>query len=252
MSPGPELDSARDTTVRWVQTLVEPLLPLDRRTWLEEGFRSVCVDHPAWSGIVLAGTLADMMQTLPVNDPWRRAGARLGRWTAGERPPKQDGAVLPNGISLGTWRAFLDTFGAPSTEETIDEPSYAPVHDGLPPVAAAVLASGAHGWSTAREVLTLAANRAEPTSALHDLIQLPGTRSLQPAPVWTYGVPALKWAIHRRRSYGTGVDDPWVQESIFRWTWRAGRVLAGGEWDSHMVTPRIEAETLEDLDTDLF
>lgn len=242
----------RDVVVRWTQTLVEPLLPLEMRASLEQRMRRACADHPTWASFVLGGALSDVVLSLPDEDPWRACTARLGKVTRGARPPARDGARLPDGTRLGTWRSFTDTLGTPAEEDPSLDPSYAPVAQELTPVSEAVLALAADGWEAGASGVSAAIMRGSVTSAVDDLGDLPGVATLYPSPVYTYTVPALRWAAYRRRSYGTSADDPWVAESLYRWSWRAGRILGGMDWDQHMVEPRIAAERLDPISDEPF
>lgn len=215
--------------------------------------RKTCADHPAWASIVLGGTIADLVQSLPADDPWRSCSARIGRLVMGQHPPNQDGARLPDGGRLGSWTSFVDTLGRPAEGANIElDPAYTPVLVDLSGVSEAVLAFGAQGWEKASAAVSATLARASSTSAVDDLPHLPGVLTLNPAPVYTYAAPALRWAAYRRRSYGTSPDDPWLAESLYRWSWRAGRVLGGMDWDLHMVEVRITAETLAPIPNDPF
>lgn len=242
----------RDVVIRWTQTLVEPLTPLAQRSQFEKAMREACSSHPSWSSYVIGGALSDIMQSLPDADPWRQCSARLGRKTVGEKPPVRDGARLPDGGHLGTWENFSDTLGTPGNEDLSLDPSYSPVSIDLTPVSAALVAFGAYGWMASSEAVAATLTQGEVTSAVDDLANLPGVRTLSHAPVYTYGAPALRWAAYRRRSYGIGPDDPWLAESLYRWSWRAGRILGGMDWDEHMVDVRIEAERLDPIDDKRF
>ncbi|QDO89914.1 hypothetical protein FNH13_17590 [Ornithinimicrobium ciconiae] len=214
--------------------------------------RRICAAHPAWAAITIGGTIADIMQSLPDDDPWRNCSARIGKMTTGSRPPVRDGARLPAGGRLGTWSSFVDTLGRPSEEDITLDPAYIPIATNLTPVAEAVLAFGAVGWEEASAAVAATTERGEITSAVDDLANLPGTATLVHAPVYTYGVPALRWASYRRRSYGTSPDDPWLAEALYRWSWRAGRILGGMSWDENMVSVRIEAERLDPIPDEHF
>lgn len=242
----------RDTVVRWTQTLVEPLLPLEFRTALEHAMRKACADHPTWATFVLGGAIADVILSLPNEDPWRRCSARLGKKARGSAPPARDGARLPDGTRLGTWRSFVDTLGTPADEDLSLDPSYAPVAVELTDVSGAVVAFAADGWEAGAEGVSAAILRGSATSAIDDLPNLPDISTLHPSPVYTYAVPALRWAAYRRRSYGTSADDPWVSESLYRWSWRAGRILGGMSWDEHMVEPLVAAERLDPISDEPF
>lgn len=242
----------RDVVVRWTQTLVEPLLPLEIRNNLERGMRQVCADHPTWASFVLGGAISDIVLSLPGNDPWRTSSARLGRTTHGDRPPARDGARLPDGTRLGHWKSFVDTLGTPAEEDLSLDPAYAPIALDLAAVSEAIISFGAGGWETGTTGVSAAVARGSATSAVDDLANLPGIQTLHPAPVYTYAVPALRWASYRRRSYGTSADDPWVAESLYRWSWRAGRILGGMSWDEHMIEPRVAAERLDPISDEPF
>ncbi len=227
---------------------MEPLILLSQRSQFEKAMREVCGAHPAWSAYVIGGTLSDVMMSLPDNDPWRQCSARLGRKTVGARPPIRDGARLPDGTRLGTSASFRDTLGTPTDEDLSLDPGYGPISIDLTPVSEALLAFGGAGWQISSEAVSATLTQGEVTSAVDDLANLPGVRTLVHAPIYTYGIPALRWAAFRRRSYGVSPDDPWLAESLYRWSWRAGRILGAMDWDEHMVDVRIEAERLDPMD----
>lgn len=168
--------------------------------------------QPLWGAVLLGGMAADHVQTLPADDPWRHASARVGE---GEdamvrfevpRPPEATGAEL-EGAHFG---------GEDSGKDLVDlgpgdpgaEVATAALAGGLEPAAAAVLAFAADGWLRAALALLAAAE--------------------QGSPIFETGAAALRWAMWRRRAY-VGADDPLTMLSAMQWAWRARTVEESGE-----------------------
>ncbi len=242
MPPGRSSERRRsvDACLRWAVCLVEPLLPLRRLVRLDEALGEAPAADPELVALVFAGTTADVVRTLPPDDPWRtlalaegvgapdqpiatgparapqeapgapggsgaapRATAALSGAPGGPEPPR-----WPSGRAFGTWRDGTDlvelAWGSPERD-----PAFAPLADDLAPGAARVLVAAFAGWRPA-----FAEARA----------------LLEAVPAHAGLVDALRWACWRRRAYGLApAEDVWPYESVHHWAERAFGLLERGQ-----------------------
>ena len=113
-----------DIALRWATGLTEPLLSTAARVAADDAMRERAGRHPRWAAVLFAGALADVLTTLPPDDPWRRLSARIGELRVGS-PPRDDlgtGAWrrgAPGGPRrFGTWRDAADLTGPPTGPAT--------------------------------------------------------------------------------------------------------------------------------------
>ena len=199
----------------------------------------ICAHHPRWAGNFFGGFIADIMMTLPIQDPWAHLSARVGSVTVGNRPPETEGAVHADGRPFGTWRDALDRLPLMFNDPEDDPQLVALTVDLLPP-AAAILASGAYGWQECIRMIEAVGRRQPPAGT-----EMPAQWRVRwsGGQLFTSCVEASRWAIHRRRSY-RGLEDLWPAEAAFRWAWRADRITADIAWSTEDVDSGIEAEKL--------
>lgn len=237
--------------VGWATTLTEPLISLRRRARFEDVLARSYTHSREATRMFLAGMVADMVLTLPPSDPWRHLHARVAELHIGEQASPFEGAFTDVGAPFGTWRDALDVTPLIHASALDDPGLVALADDDLHPHAAAVLAAGGYGWRTALMVIE-EIERAGPQRSETDddvVLELP-SRSLWAAGARAHharecATSALRWAVHRRRSY-RGFDDTWVGESAFRWAWRSTRSAEGGQFDDADVDSAIRAEALTD------
>jgi len=194
-----------DAAVRWAAGLTEPLLPTLARVAADQAVRRHAAADPRWAVTLFAGVLADVLTTLPAEDPWRHLSARIGDLTIGT-PPRTDpgpGAWRrdPGGgrRPFGTWRDAADLTGTPPGGPGDDvrvDPGIAALSDPLTPRAAAVLAFAARGRAEARAAVAATG----PSGATE----------------FEAAAEALRWAVHRRRGY-RGPGDLWPVEAVTVW-----------------------------------
>ncbi|WP_256843036.1 hypothetical protein [Ornithinimicrobium cryptoxanthini] len=211
----------------WALTLTEPLLPLQARVQAELAMRRVCWEEPAWAAHLFGGLISDQMLTLPDKDPWRRC--IIG--------PLSFGVLLPNGTRLGSHKAFADVLdiGVDDTDAVPDSP-------GLTPMSETIVATGTSGQQETAAAILLGGRNPSPTQGADNL---PFPKALlNPAPVYTYAVPALHWAILRRRSFGVPVDDAWLSESLLYWPHRASSIHNDKQWDEKSHASRVREERI--------
>lgn len=245
MPRSPDSDAPRDVLARWALTLNEPLLPLARRRYLEDDLLSVCTVAPMWTSVALGGVLADMVRSLPSDDPWRHLTGRVGTITVGDDPPTEDGARSADGSPFGTWRDGLDLLEEIYSHPSLD-PALAAVATDLQPVAAGLIASGSYGWRASSAMIQwLADPTRSPVTDMgpsSNIVMLDTKRPLS-APggrrVYDAVTAALRWVVWRRRCYMPGDLDTWPGESLYRWGWRADQIVTGGAWDVDDVEPLI-------------
>lgn len=247
--PHPTSKNPADISARWAITLVEPLLSVRRRIVAEDDMAALCRSKPAWATAFLGGVLADLVRSLPDDDPWRALSARIGTLSTGDSPPQQTGAVRADGRVFGTWHDAEDLVGLVFATPEIDV-ALAAVAEPLSPAAAAVLAISAAGWEAAARALR--ATHALAVPAEQDLppeVSYPEQwrAGVSGRELYEVGTTALHWALFRRRSYGY-TDDPWPVESCFRWGWRADQIVAGLDWPREEIEPTITAERVHPSD----
>jgi hypothetical protein len=223
----PELENTPSAiAIQWGAGLVDPLLSIDRRVADEQAMVELGRADPAWVRVFFAGLLSDLGGTLPSDDDWRGASARIGQTTVGPKAPTTDGAVGKDGRPWGSWRDSLDVidsiFGPPETD-----PELTALSEGLLPAAAALVVASMYGWKTCREVAAAAAENAS-AGEFHQI-----------------AVSAIRWVAHRRRSYGFPNNDPWMVESFIAWAWRANDVVAGNPVDESEIDRAIRQERVK-------
>jgi len=203
-----------DIAVRWAAGLTEPLLSTAARVAADEAMRGRAREDPGWAVLLFGGALADVLTTLPPEDPWRHLSARIGDLSIGT-PPRTDpgtGAWRRGSAGgwhrFGNWRDAVDLTGPVlETREVQGDPGLAALADPLRPVAAAVLAFAARGRGEARAAVAALGGDG--------------------AAVFEAGAEALRWAVHRRRAY-RGPGDLWPLEALTEWAAAAeqpGRVV---------------------------
>jgi hypothetical protein len=204
----------RDCAAQWAIQQCEPLIPGATRLSTEARLVELTTDAPRRTAAWLGGTLADQVQTLPPDDPWRNLSARLGNLTHGNNPPEQDaaaGAGRPFGTVADGTDLIPASFPSPMTDVGL-----AGLGNGLSPVAAAVLAFAADGWGRCSEALTV----------VHGQLMDDGA-SVAAAGLVATGGDALRWALWRRRVYA-GPQEDWFLASAFSWVWRAEQIAGTG------------------------
>ena len=218
-----------DCAARWAVQQCEPLVPGAARLATEARFVELTQEAPGRTVAWFGGVLADQVQTLPPDDPWRNLSARVGDLTRGAVPPAGDGAVSVAG-PFGTMADGVDlvpaTFPSPMTDVGV-----AALSDGLSPMAAATLAFAADGWRKCNVALTDAYTRFTQSDG-----QVTSAACLVAA-----GGDAMRWALWRRRVYSGPADD-WFLASAFSWLWRAEHLAAEGA---------LPADELADIDAAL-
>ena len=203
-----------DIAVRWAAGLTEPLLSIAARVAADEAMRGRAATDPGWAAALFGGTLADVLTTLPREDPWRHLSARIGDLSIGTPPRTDPGAGAWRRGSAGGWQRFgswqdaADLTGpVPGAGDVRADPGLAALAEPLRPRAAAVLAFAARGRGEAQTALTALGGDG--------------------AAVFEAGAEALRWAVHRRRSY-RGSGDLWPVEALTEWAAAAeqpGRVV---------------------------
>jgi hypothetical protein len=191
-----------DTAVRWAAGLTEPLLPTLARVAADDAMRQHAAADARWAVTLFGGALADVLTTLPPEDPWRHLSARIGDLTIGA-PPRTDpgpGAWRRNRRggrrAFGTWWDAADLAGPVPGGDVRADPGIAALADPLTPQAAAVLAFAARGRAEA-----------------HSSVAAAGPAGVT---VFEAAAEALRWAVHRRRAY-RGPGDLWPVEAVTVW-----------------------------------
>lgn len=256
--PVPDRDGAIAPSVRacrWAISLIEPLMPLTRRLVLDDELREVCQHDPAWVATWFGGVLADLMGTLPPDDPWRGLSARVvgrGEEMTRGRPPADagTGAWRADGSAFGTYDDMSDlvtqTFSDLETDRAV-----AALLDGLPVNAAAAIAFASDGWQEAGRALAMIHTGSQQVALgiagrpAADTGQRRWSAASSGRVLFDTGDAAIRWAIARRRAWRLYDHDEWPIESAFNWAWRADRVAAGEQVLQATVDSGIRAEAVE-------
>lgn len=237
MADHPDSPLASNAGLRWAIGLVEPLLPPELRIQQELELGELCALNPAFAAAFFAGVCSDMVLTLPAADPWRHLSARIdtptGTLTRGDRPPDTTGAVLPDGTTFGNLASVADIIEPVFNDHLIDV-AVAAIAEPLAPEAAALIAFSADGWEQA----VGAAN------AIH-LTATDSNSDSGGVVLYRVGTTAVRWCVHRRRSYITA-DDAWPVESAWNWAWRAGKVAVGKPWAEADIEIALAQEQIID------
>ncbi|MFD6092835.1 hypothetical protein ACFWGN_11995 [Oerskovia sp. NPDC060338] len=231
----------------WIVTQCEPLIATSVRNELDKAMVDLALENASWVATWVAGVVSDMTRTLPVSDPWRNLSASIP--VPGKRRMRRgdlvtdltgQGAINPRtGKRFGTWLDAVDLVGAPASADLTTDLGLAALLRPLSDDASALVAFAADGFTEARE--SLEAVYARSREGGRD-----GGRA-----VWSCGADAIRWAIHRRRSY-TGLDDPYPAVSGFAWLVRANEFASGQgpsmvEVELQIASQRIDDDEFEAL-----
>lgn len=237
---------------RWAFTLVEPLISTAERHELDKAMVVAIANRPTWGCAWFGGTISDMMVTLPRRDPWRNLSATIEGpkdqvLHCGDTPPEHTGASMDD-KPFGTYEDADDLSEAIFEDPTIDIATIA-LANPLEPLSAALLAFASGGWERSIEACEAAWSSLAPTPV--GLLMLSETErnaaTLRAAgSFFTAAAQALRWAIHRRRSYGI-IEDPWPIESAWNWTIRAHKIANGQPWATSDLELSLNQERLDDV-----
>lgn len=202
---------------RWAMLLVEPLVSLAQRQRIEDDFRDAARSEPDWWTVYVAGVLADIVQTLPVDDAWRTLV--LGDDGAADWPLGDD---FP---TFGTWESVTDVIEPTSDAPRLD-PSFVALEVPVPPRSTGLIQVAFQGWQAL-------------VGPVRQLVLQAGIDE-----AFDVGTAAIRFAQHRRRSYGLPADDIWAVVSGFTWAWRARWVVVGRQIDEDQIQLSIRQEQI--------
>ncbi|PWJ25682.1 hypothetical protein ATK17_1818 [Branchiibius hedensis] len=259
----PGFDAPVDVAVRWILTMSDPLIPPGYRERMDAQMSAQISVQPQWGSFFLGGAISDLIHTLPSEDPWRSISARFGDHAIGDKAPGFDGAVTDDGAPFGTYLNALDVSGQVMAYPEIDPGLIAFAQD-LMPASCYALACGALSHTEAAEALRAALvplgsydagdddqQDAVGAAVIHPEVPPEGSGAL----LVEAGLPALRWAAARRRSYLDSFDDGYLFEVLARWSHLAGRLAAGedpGEDQWRLIAARNEQNAIEPLPADDF
>lgn len=215
---------------RWAITLVEPLCSPSQRNAIEEAFYETALDYTGWWAVYVSGVLADITGTLPGDDPIRQLELL---------PDGSADWVAPHPYKFGTWQSVTDVVEPSSDAPTLD-PSYLALEDPLHPVATGLIRRSLDGWAAVHQAI----EQRIQSEAINDLAQ----RRWPTGPtreIFDIATAAIRFAAHRRRSYGLPNDDVWPVVSGFTWTWRAQWVIDGRDIDEDQIALSIRQEQIQ-------
>ena len=137
--------------LRWVATLVEPLISTNQRIRYEIEFRDVARNESRWFAAYTGGLLAGVTASLPGIDPWRTVGldaSGVAKW--------------PDGRIFGTQEDTDDVLrSVPELDEAGVDPTTLALEEGLAPDAAALIAISFHGWKPTSDALLETSSRGD-------------------------------------------------------------------------------------------
>ncbi|WP_277209224.1 hypothetical protein [Isoptericola croceus] len=274
--PGPD-------PVRWIVAQHDALVPALDRAELDSAMLTLCSRRPVWSRWWFAGVVADVLATLPASDPWRHLSARMvgdgQQMTHGDipRPPDRTGAVSPRtGRRFGTVQDATDVLGPMAGGDLRADIAYAALAQPLRANAAAVLGFAGAGRRQAADALAVVYDRvladgsrdADDAAAqfvddremlfatarvVDDLVPQ-GRQMRAGGELFVAGAQAVRWAMHRRRSY-VGGDDPFavsrgMAHSVVAAMVEVGRTVDWGPLDEAVGAAAIDDGEYMDLDPD--
>lgn len=234
--PGSPADR-RAEVARWIVTWTEPLIDDSSRLRTSREMGRFIERNSDWSCAFLAGVLTDLAHSLPADDPWRHMAAlidldqvatgraaedpnrRLARRSERAPLPALTGAVTVEGRPFGTRKDALDLLSPGVADASVDV-GMAAVATNLSPLAAALVAFGAHDARTLQYVLNQTYHHLWMANFASLIDQSAGQALLDASGA------AIRWLIHRRRAY-TGPEDPFPNMVGFNWISVADRVNAG-------------------------
>lgn len=233
---------------RWAVSLCEPLIATRRRIELDEAMLTLVLEQPTWACAWFSGVIADHLQTLPAEDPWRNLTVNLGPDFDEE---KQNSSIsnqgqwktyssayggpvqLPSGEPFGGESSWTDLIRKDSNDLSLD-PSTAALDEEISEEAKVMIAFAAKGWRKPFEYSRALFTQRSQTDRLEAAINL-----------FEAGSDALRWALHRRRVY-TGHDDSMSLLSMFVWITTADFISESKPWpemDNHKF---IASEKIDD------
>ncbi|MFC7400914.1 hypothetical protein [Citricoccus sp. GCM10030269] len=186
-----------ETVLRWTIARCDPLVTHAYRQAAEDGLRQLSANDAEWFAAWASGVLADLVETLDPEDPWRHT-------VIGD-----DGTVvLPDGSTFGTWHNATDLLPLPADGDPSLDVGLAGVAVSLGrPSARLWFAAQTHRESAMAELLAVEVGGAYPVAA-----------------------PAIERAMFRRRVF-VGQEDAYIPQACLDWTLRASRIVANQPWD---------------------
>lgn len=148
----------------------------------------------------VAGVVADLLHSLPAEDPWRRTKLVEGIVRS----------VL--GHPFGTWVDAID-LQTRAHPDLRSDPVLAALDTPLPESSALMVHLCADGWNAAFDKISTAVRHGITAEEL-----------------FADGCAAIRWVIHRRWAY-VGSDDPHAAFVTSAWVRRAHSVENGQPWD---------------------
>ncbi|MCY1157497.1 MAG: hypothetical protein MOP51_518 [Citricoccus sp.] len=186
----------REAVSRWTISRCEPLVSDEYRASASDELRRISSTDPQWFRLWASGVLTDLVETLDPEDPWRNTG-------------DQEGAVvLPDGSPFGDWRNATDLLPVPSEADPSLDVGLAALAQPLSPASSRVWLAAQSGRDAVLEAL--------------DGIDVGGAYSV--------AVPAIEWAMFRRRLF-MGQEDAYIPQVCTAWTARAEHIARSEPWD---------------------
>lgn len=186
----------REAVSRWTISRCEPLVSDEYRASASDELRRISSTDPQWFRLWAAGVLADLVETLDPEDPWRNTC-------------EQDGlVVLPDGSPFGEWRNATDLLPMPAEADPRLDVGLAAVAEPLTPAAARAWLAAQSGREAVLEEL----------------------EGIDVGGAYPVAVPAIEWAMFRRRLF-MGQEDAFIPQVCTAWTARAEHIARAEPWD---------------------
>ncbi|QCU77600.1 hypothetical protein E7744_04715 [Citricoccus sp. SGAir0253] len=188
--------TVREAVSRWTISRCEPLVSDAYRSAASDELRRLSATEPQWFGLWAAGVLTDLVESLDPEDPWRNTS-------------EADGVVvLPDGSPFGTWRNATDLLPVPvEADPALDV--------GLAALAEPLGLASTRAWLAAR-------SGREAVVAELAAIDVGGA--------YPVAVPAIEWAMFRRRLF-MGQEDAYIPQACIAWAARAEHIARAEAWD---------------------
>lgn len=185
---------------RWLVSLFDGLVSLEARAEIEEQLLEVVRTRPVMFAAFVSGVVADMLISLPAEDPWLHTR-------------NVEGCIRSaSGFVFGCWEDGADLHSRGGSDLK-SEPHLAALEESLSALAAEVVHIGSEGWNACFQYMSENIRLGSPADEL-----------------LSHGCAAVRWVLQRRRAY-MGADDGYALAVTWAWVRRANSIDMGVPWD---------------------
>lgn len=229
--------------LRWSSSLVEPLLSTAQRSRFDNDWREVARADAPWFCSFCAGVLAGIASSLPQEDPWRTV-----------KVDANGVAKWPDGLTFGRPADHFDVLHPiPELDEPGVDPTSIALEQTISSESAALVAMSFNGWREPYAALVgVSFDGWSDTYAADEEAQV----HYGPDMAFDVATSAIRWALHRRRSYSPEAWDAHLDFLVLKWAALADDVVANGSLSNAAQQElddraRIERDVLAKIAKDL-